>query len=173
MKFIIAFIYYSICIVSVSAQSVNIDSIKIDNGILMKISLEKLKRLHAIDSVVPVPRSMEVSVADSLIYIGSSYFHYDKITGICEPGKIVFDDKIKFLSISSHKLSKETTFEEIKKMFPTDCSIIYPIDISQDAAKYMTCGIWTTNSYGHRLDIKLLFIFSENKLKRIDFWQPS
>jgi len=171
MKFITTCIYYSIFIVAIHAQSVNIDSIKIDNGILAKTPFEKLKQLHAIDSIIPVPKSMEVSVADSFIYIGKSYFHYDKITAICEPGVIVFDDKIKTVSINSHKLNKETTFEEVKKMFPIDCAIAYPISTAQDA--YLSCGIWTTNSYGHRLDIKLLFFFSGNKLMRIDFWEPS
>ena len=158
--------------VSTYAQSINIDSIKINNKIPLSIDFNKLKKLNLIDSITPIPQLMDMSNADSLVFIGNTYFEYYKRTNSCNVAVIVFDNKVKTVSINGTKLGKFTTFEEIKKMFPNDCSKLDPIKIYGDKTEYMTCAVGLKTPNGVDIDMRLLFFFSKNKLKRIDLWEP-
>ncbi len=158
--------------VAANAQSINIDSIKINENISLSFALDELIKLNLIDSITPIPQFMDMSDSDSLVFIGSTYFEYYKETNFCEIGVIILDNKVKTVTINESKLDKLTTFEEIKKMFPNDCSTLDTISVYGDNIEYLTCSVGLKTPSGFDLNMHLLFFFSKNKLKRIDLWEP-
>ena len=173
MKNIIIVISFLVFTVSVNAQNINFDSIQINENISLLIDFDELVKLNLIDSIVPIPELMDMSTADSLIYVGSTYFEYYKKENYCRINVIKFDKKIKTVTINKTRLNQFTTFQDIKKMFPIDCPTKHSVSIYGDSSEYFTCGVWLKTTQGTLLDVKLVFYFIENKLVRLDLWEPS
>ena len=159
-------------ILPICAQSVQIDSLKLNDNLYRIVDYDKLKIKVAIDSVIPIPEIMDMSKADSLVYIGKTYFEYFKKNKNCYLRSVIFDEKVKTVSLNSSTFNINTKFEDLKKLFPTDCSSTRPIKIYGDNLDYYSCGVGIINARGEKTDNKLLFFFSNNKLKRIDLWKP-
>ena len=157
----------------VNSQSVKINSLKINEKITFFIDFDKLKKANKIDSITPIPELMDMSIADSLVFIGNTYFDYYKKTNSCILGSIIFDDKVKSISLNSYIFDKNTTIEYVKKLFPKECAKALPISIYGDTKKYLSCSINLISDSGEKLEYKLLFFFFKNKITRIDFWEPS
>jgi len=151
-----------------TAQTVNLATVKLNNVISTQINLNPLKKLIEIDSIVPIPNLMDMSVADSLVYVGSSYFEYYKSENMCYSRVIIFDEKIKTVSIGSQIIDKTLEFPDLKQIYPLATLSKKPIKIMGDDLEYYTCRIQIEDS-----DNYLVFFFSENRLKRIDIWEPS
>ena len=173
MKKTIILLSFLILTISINAQSVKIESLKLNNKISYIIDFDELKMTYKIDSITPNPELMDMSVADSLIYLGQTYFEYYEKTNKCHLGSVILDEKIKTLSVNSYTFDKNTTLDDIKQKFPTDCSSISKINIFGDDTDYLTCSIGMIYNNGEKSDNRLLFFFSNNKLRRIDFWEPS
>jgi hypothetical protein len=158
---------------AINAQSVKIESLILNNKISAIIDFDELKMTEQIDSITSISELMDMSLADSLVYVGNTYFEYYRKTNSCLVGSIIFDRKIKTVSLNTFTLDKNTTLEDFKRMFPFDCSTISPIKIYGDETEYMFCSVGLINSDGEKLDSQLLLFFSKNKLMRIEFWEPS
>ncbi|WP_291719999.1 hypothetical protein [Bernardetia sp.] len=164
------------------AQFTNIELLQINDSIPISMGMNKIKLYADIDSIVSVPSIMDASTADSLIYIGESYLAYyeegnegfDNLEeSFCEFEVIVFDDKIKSITLDGkNKITSQTTFEQIQRLFPSSCKDPSEISIYGDDTKYTTCSVVLITSKGIQLDMQLIFYFANNKLKRVDFWHP-
>lgn len=78
MKTFLKIIFTGI-IISVNAQSIELNDIKLNGKIPFEIDISELKPLtQQIDSIKPIPELMDMSTADSLIYIGKTYFEFYK-----------------------------------------------------------------------------------------------
>ena len=111
-------------------------------------------------------------MADSLVYIGGTYFEYFTNSNKCFLNVIKFDGGINEVKIGDLTLSNETTIQSIQAIFPEDCQTTNVIKIYQDPNSYRTCGI-PISANGQLTDSKLLFFFSDGRLTRIDIWEPS
>ncbi|MFC3417826.1 hypothetical protein [Algoriphagus hitonicola] len=157
----------------VHAQSIDIGDIKINGIIGYSLTLDKLRSSNLeIDSIKPIPELMDMSMADSLVYIGRTYFEYFANSNKCILSVIQFDCKISEVRIGSLTLSNLTTIESIQDNFPEDCQSTSSIEIYQDPKTYRTCGV-PISANGQLTDSRLLFFFLEGKLTRIDIWEPS
>lgn len=160
-----------LCVFSYS-QVVPFDSIKI-NGILpFNAEIHELKRAFTIDSIVSKPKDMDMLAADSLIYVGTSYFAYYPIERSYVAEVVVFDSKITSFVIGKDTLNAKTTFEDIRRLFPDSCESTEPIKLYGSHVKYETCRTPLGNNDGNAYDLYLMFFFSEGYLKRIDIWEP-
>lgn len=161
------------------AQSVYLDSIKINDSIPVKLNFKKLiSYKNLVDSITPIPEIMDASYADSLIYIGKSYFeyysYYNEFTEKnCSMGDIKLEGKIKSLTINSIKLSGETTFEQMKLLFPIDCTKLTPMNINGEERLLMVCGVSILLDNGELADNHLDFYFHNNKLVIISLFHPT
>jgi hypothetical protein len=126
-----------------------------------------------IDSLLKVPESGYVFSADSLVYIGESYFEYDSENKICMAEVIVFDDKIDHIFLGKYIVNKWTTFEDLRKMFPLDCSEIKPIHIFGEKKTFGCCGVPVSDSKGRLQDMRINFFLQNDLLLRVDFWEPN
>lgn len=159
---------------SLNAQPVDISSLRINDSIPKFILLAEL--IHSsspIDSITAVPETMDMSMADSLIYIGETYFEFYSYSGICELQVMVFDNKLKNVKLGGYQLTGETTIEEIRSYFPKDCSTTVPVDIYEEPEKYQTCAVPVNTPNGQLIDMSLIFFFLNGNLARIDVWEPS
>ncbi len=86
---------------------------------------------------------------------------------------IRLDTRIKTVVFGDMKFTEETTIEDAKAYFPEDCTSTEPIRIYNDPTSYTFCDIPFADNRGNILENSLLLFFSEGKLKRIDFWEPS
>ena len=76
MKNILTIIFTGI-IFTINAQSVELNDIKLNGTIPFEINLNALKSsINQIDSIKSIPELMDMSTADSIIYIGKTYFEY-------------------------------------------------------------------------------------------------
>ncbi|NEV94642.1 hypothetical protein G3567_10850 [Psychroflexus sp. YR1-1] len=160
-------------LISVNAQSVELNDIRLNGNIPFQININELKSLaKQIDSIKLIPELMDMSIADSIIYIGKTHFEFYKVSQKCELSVVYFDEKITELNIGKLTLSNKTTEKDISEYFKSDCSSTNFIDIYGETEKYITCGIPLTLN-GKMTDNRLLFFFLNGKLKRIDLWEPS
>ena len=172
MKYITILLFFHIGLTSIIAQSILIDSLRLNDKIPYIIKLEKLKTISKIDSITPIPILMDMALASSLIFVGNTSFEYYKENNNCHLSSIIFDDKIKTVSVNSYSFDKNTKFQDLKRLFPTDCSIASPIKIHGDDRNYSKCNVRTINAKGEKIDSQILFFFLNDKLKRIDLWEP-
>ena len=156
-----------------NAQTVDIGQIQLNGTIGYSLTLSELKSSNVqIDSIRPIPELMDMSMADSLVYIGGTYFEYFTNSNKCFLNVIKFDGGINEVKIGDLTLSNETTIQSIQAIFPEDCQTTNVIKIYQDPNSYRTCGI-PISANGQLTDSKLLFFFSDGRLTRIDIWEPS
>ncbi len=155
------------------AQTIDIGQLKINGTIGYSLTLDELRTSNIkIDSIIPIPELMDMSMADSLIYVGRTYFEYYAHSNKCVLNVIQFDSRISEVRIGNLTLDNQTTIELIQENFPEDCHSTNPIEIYQDPNSYRTCGI-PISTNGQLTDSQLLFFFLDGKLTRIDIWEPS
>ena len=159
--------------ITVNSQSVELNDIKLNGNIPFEINFSELKSLtKQVDSIKPIPELMDMSTADSIIYIGKTYFEYYRDSQKCELGVVYFDKKTIEFNIGKITLTDRTTEKDISDYFKSDCNSTELIDIYGESEKYNTCGVRLTLN-GKPTDQRLLFFFLNGKLKRIDLWKPS
>jgi len=151
-----------------NSQSIELNSIRVNGEINAITTLSELKSRIKIDSIVSVPDLMDMSTADSLIYIGNSYFEQTANNNQCIIASIVFEKKINTLIIGAIKLDKNTSYESLKNHFPESCSELKPMKVYNDSKNYYACSIPIKKS-----DNKLVCFFINEKLIRIDLLEPS
>jgi|TARA_R110000796_G_scaffold74374_1_gene167158 hypothetical protein len=157
-----------------NAQAIKFGFFEMNDVLKAKMTLDEIKSSGVpIDSITPVPKIMDMSEADSLVYIGGTYYEYYTNTNICDLNVIRFDNRITKVVFGEMTFTKETTIEDAKAYFPKDCASAEPIPIYNDPISYTYCSIPLADSKGNLVDAALLLFFSEGKLKRIDFWEPS
>ena len=172
MKNILTIIFTGI-IFTINAQSVELNDIKLNGTIPFEINLNALKSsINQIDSIKSIPELMDMSTADSIIYIGKTYFEYFNDSKKCRLSIIYFDEKITKFNIGKIKLTDKTTEKDISNYFNSDCNTTEFIDIYGESERYKTCGVTLTLN-GKLTDNRLLFFFLNGKLKWIDLWEPS
>jgi len=172
MKKILTIIFTGI-LFTINAQSVELNDIKLNGKIPFEININTLKSsTKQIDSIKSIPELMDMSTADSLIYIGKTYFEYFNNSKKCTLSVVYFDEKITEFNIGKIKLTNKTTEKDIAEYFKPNCNSTEPIDIFGEAEKYKVCGVSLTLN-GKLTDNRLLLFFLNGKLKRIDFWEPS
>jgi hypothetical protein len=158
--------------IQTNAQSVYIDSVRINNKLPRRIKLIDFKiAAIKIDSVV-TSRPFDKSDPDSIIYIGSSLFWYDSRRDICEAHVIWFDDKIYSLHLGKFIVNKLTSFEDLRKMFPIDCDNTKPIKIYRQEGTFDRCSIPVKDRNGQLWSMRIIFFLKDNKVVRVDFWEP-
>ena len=156
-----------------NAQTVDIGGIQLNGTIGYSLTLSELRSSNVqIDSIRPVPELMDMSMADSLVYIGETYYEYFSNSNKCFLNVIKFDGRINEVKIGNLTLTNETTVESIQANFSEDCQSTNGIKIYQEPNSYRTCGIPISDN-GTLTDSKLLFFFLNGKLTRIDIWNPS
>lgn len=153
-----------------NAQAIKFGFFEMNGVLKSKMTLDEIKSSGIpIDSIIPVPEIMDMSEADSLVYIGGTYYEYYASTNICDLSVIRLDNRITKVVLGDMTFTKETTIDDAKAYFPEDCASTRPISIYKDPTSYTVCGIPFTDSKGNLVDATLLLFFSEGKLKRIDF----
>lgn len=173
MKRLILITSFILFFFNIYSQPVNLDSIRI-NGYLSRMTSLKLiqKSGILIDSIVKVPELGYVFSSDSLVYIGESYFDYYSEDEICIAQIIVFDDKIDHISLGKYIVNRKTTFDDLRKMFPLDCSEIKPIRIFGEKKPFGCCSVPVLDSKGKIWDKRITFFLQNDHLVRVDFWEP-
>lgn len=153
-----------------NAQAIKFGFFEMNGVLKSKMTLDEIKSSGIpIDSIIPVPEIMDMSEADSLVYIGGTYYEYYASTNICDLSVIRLDNRITKVVLGDMTFTKETTIDDAKAYFPEDCASTRPISIYKDPTSYTVCGIPFADSKGNLVDATLLLFFSEGKLKRIDF----
>ncbi len=157
----------------INAQPVIIDSISINGQLSRMTSLLQIQKSGIIiDSIVKVPESGYAIPADSLVYIGESYFEYYSEDEICIAQVIIFDEKIDHISLGKYIVNNRTTFDDLRNMFPIDCKEIKPIRIFEEKKPFGCCGVPVRDSEGKMWDMRITFFFQNSHLVRVDFWEP-
>jgi hypothetical protein len=123
-----------------------------------------------IDSITSA-KPMDSYDPDSMIYVGSSVFWYDTKRGICEAKSIWFD-RISNVQLGRFTVDKSISHQDLKQMFPIDCESTKPISIYQHNGIYQKCSIPVKDKKGQLWDMKIIFFFKEDRLVRVDFWEP-
>jgi len=157
----------------VNAQSIDLKDVRLNKSIPYVIKLTELKLSDTkIDSIKPIPELMDMSMADSLIYIGKTYFEFYKNSDKCILNVVQFDDEKTELKIGDITLNKNTTENDIAKYFTQNCKTTGEIEIYDENEKFRSCDIPITLN-GELTYNKLILFFLNGKLNRIDFWEPS
>lgn len=153
------------------SQSIFIDSVLIDGSItrIMKYK-DLIKTGIKIDSITSA-KPMDSYDPDSMIYVGSSVFWYDTKRGICEAKSIWFD-RISNIQVGRFKVDKSTSHQDLKQMFPLDCESTKPISVNRQNGFYQICSIPVKDKKGQLWDMKIIFFLKEDRLVRVDFWEP-
>ncbi|WP_224488660.1 hypothetical protein [Robertkochia flava] len=146
-----------------NSQAIDLNTIKVNGEIKAITTLKELKSKIEIDSIISVPELMDMSTADSLIYIGNSYFEYTTKDNKCISASIDFDEKINSLIIGRIKLDKSTSYESLKDNYPISCSELKPMKVYNDSKNYNVCSIPIKDS-----EKNLLCFFNKEKLIRIE-----
>jgi hypothetical protein len=172
MNLSITLIFASI-LISVNAQTVELNKIKLNRTIPYSLNIEELKsKVKKFDSIKSIPETMDMLTADSLVYIGKTYFEFSNDSQNCSVKVIYFDKRITELNIGQLTLTEKTTEKDISKYFENDCSLTEHISIYGESERYNSCELPITLN-GKVTDSRLLLFFLNGKLKRIDLWKPS
>ena len=106
----------------VNAQTIDIQQLKLNGTAGFSLTLDELRESNLeIDSIRPIPELMDMSMADSLVYIGGTYFEYYTSSNKCILNVIKFDGAITEVRVGELILNNETTAETIEANFPEDC----------------------------------------------------
>jgi len=172
MKRLILICWINLLLTHLFSQSVNLDSIWINENIPRQTTLSFIQKYGIkIDSIVKDP-TLDSLNADSLIYFGKSSFAYFITDDICIANTIIFDNKINQLTLDSYKITNATSRNDLKRMFPLDCNETKPIKVFGEKEKLERCSIHVEDNHGRLLDMRIIFFFHNDKLVRIDFWEP-
>ena len=168
MKSLISSLCLCLLISPLMAQ-VEVESVKINGHIPIFTSLEKIRGVLEIDSITTIPDIMDMSEADSLVYIGKSYFECYLPANRCEISVLIFDTQITSLRIASVELTRGMPIEKVQQLLPQECSELRPIKIYGEEEAYEFCTIPLVLHDGSLFDQSLLLFFQNRKLTRIDF----
>jgi hypothetical protein len=157
---------------NVIAQNICIDSVLINGSIkkYMKYS-EFVKTGTKIDSIIkPDPRGF-ADAPDSIFFVGESMFYKDS-SNRCDAKSIWFD-KISSVKLGKYIVNNSTTYNDLKKMFPTVCTNTKPIKHFRFKGIILeTCSLNITDSKGQLWDMRIIFFLKGDKLLGLDFWEP-
>ncbi len=121
------------------SQSLDLKTLRLNNRI--GPTFKKISIVSLIDSIVVKPETIDLSDADSIVYIGNSSFECFKLNGNCRMNTIVFDNNIKFLTIDSILFNKKVNSKFLKNNFPKDCKKLEKISIYNQPGEYETSRI--------------------------------
>ena len=163
-----------ICFCEIHSQAVDYDSILINGQFPRQVTITFLKRSGIIDSIIPntpLDSFSQLSIweHDSLVYIGASCFEYYSKRGICRAQIIIFD-KINYLTIGGFRIDKMTTSKDLESYFPKSCCDLQPINLGKSKIR-QTCRIPIMNN-GRIWDMHLRIFLNNDKVFRIDYWEP-
>jgi hypothetical protein len=166
--------FLTIIFIQIFPQSVSIDSVRINQTIPRRIKLTELRNSGiTIDSIVKSPVFVSDPDPATYVYIGASYFEYEpRDNNNCTIENIIFDNKIKSLSLGNKIVDNTTSCEDLKKMFPLDCSETKPIKVYGQKESFEMCSVSVIDSKGRLWDMKIIFFLQNNKLLRVNFWKP-
>jgi hypothetical protein len=174
MNRLILISFINLLLTNLFSQSVNVDSIWINGNIPRMTNLSLIqKSAIKIDSIIKDTDTMDSLYADSLVYVGKSSFAYYAKDKICIVNTIIFDNKIDQLTLGKHKITKTTSRSVLRGMFPLDCNETKPIKVFGEKGRFECCSIPIKDSQGNLWDMRIVFFFQNDKLVRIDFWEPS
>jgi hypothetical protein len=165
--------FLSLIFIQVLPQSISIDSVRINKVIPWRIKLTDLKNTGiAIDSIVKSPEYVSDPNPATYVYIGSSFFDYEPKDDNCTIINIVFDNKIRRLSLGNKVVDNTTSCVDIKKLFPLDCSVTKSMKVYGQNESFETCSVSVKDSKGQLWDMRIIFFLQNDKLVRVDFWEP-
>ena len=157
------------------SQPVRMESIRINGEIPVSCNRDLLESRFRIDSVLTRDIYDNISLSDSIIYIGESLFEYYAPGNIYHKGKsdcvlstIVFDDQITSVSLGTFGISTNTTVADIQKLFPDFCSEPDDITVYGDPARYTYCSLPTDVE-----DQEFLLFFREDRVSMVHIWVRS
>ena len=159
----------SLFLFSAAQAQVDISSIKINTQISLYLSLDELRSSFVIDSITGIPDIMDMSEADSLIYIGSTYFECYLASNSCELSVFQFGSQMKNIRIGSRTLDEDMSIKEVQSILPGECKELSSIQIYGEEEEYEYCRIQLMAPSGKLIDQSLLLFFLDKQLKRIDF----
>ena len=154
--------------ISTIGQGIDQETLRLNRNISSGISLEKLKTLIEIDSIRPIPERMDMLYSDSLVYIEKSYLEYYKEGGYCVLSKVVLDQKITNISLNSILFDKQSSYQDVKKMFYDECSELYSAKNHRDVNAEFYCKVTID-----KCDCWMFFYFFDEKLIGIYIYSPS
>lgn len=150
---------------------INIDSVKVNSVLSIDEFYKKIIKHFTVDSIIDAYKIYDCPNADSLLFIGESIYSYHAGGGNCQLSRIVFDDKIKFITINSFQADTTTTIDEFINHFKIDKKEIYKTSIHRAEQDCSTIRFQLYFS-AVLLDWELILFFKNNKLFRVDLWDP-
>ncbi len=155
------------------SQGIDIDLLLLNGELPYRMNRKALMAAGLpIDSVTVVPEFMDGSDADSLIFIGKSYFEYYAQPDLCIMGSIIFDQKIRFAIYEDIRLTAATTLSEAKDFFYECCEKIEELSVYKETNVYKICGIPVVDKSGQLTEMDVILFFDQDLLTRIDLWEP-
>jgi len=178
MKYSYLIKVFSTCLLLINfnnslAQIICIDSVLINESIkkYMKYS-DFIKTGIEIDSIIKPDPMQYADEPDSVIYIGSSMFFLNSQENRCDARTIWFD-KITSVKLGKYIVNKSTTCNDLKIMFPTDCTSTRPIKHYRFKGTILeTCSLYVKDSKGQLWDMRITFYLKDDKLVGLNFWEP-
>ena len=159
-------------LLSAKAQTVELNHLKLNGHLSYRLDLVELEFIFkGVDSITPVPEVMDMSTADSLVYVGQSFFEYDKQSQSCTLAVLQFDDKITSLHIGPLKLTAQTTAADLSAYHKDFCSTIRSVALYGADTLYNVCEIPLTLN-NQPTDQSLLLFFLNQQLQRVELWAP-
>lgn len=153
------------------SQSVCIDSVLINDSITRIMNYKDFINTGIKVDSITFAEPMDSYGPDSMIYVGSSIFWYFIKRGICEAKSIWFD-RIRNIQVGNFKVNKSTSHQDLRKMFPIDCERTKPIRIYRLDEICQSCSIPVKDKTGQFWDMRIIFFFKDDRLFRVDFWEP-
>lgn len=171
MKLILTLLAIAL-LLSAKAQTVELNHLKLNGHSSYRLHLVELKFIFkGVDSITPVPEVMDMSTADSLVYVGHSYFEYNKQTQTCTLEVLQFDDKIRGLHIGPLMLTAQTTPADLSAYNQEFCNTTRSVALYGHDALYNVCEIPLTQN-NQPTDRVLLLFFLNQQLQRVELWTP-
>jgi hypothetical protein len=159
-------------LLSAKAQTIELKHLKLNGLIPYHLDLVELEfMVKGVDSITRLPEVMDMSTADSLVYIGHSYFEYDKQTQACTLAMLKFDDKITGLQIGPLTLTAQTTPADLSAYNQEFCITTQAVVLYGTDTLYDVCEISLTLN-NQPIDRVLLLFFLNQQLQRVELWAP-
>ena len=154
------------------AQTVELNHLKLNGHLSYRLDLVELEFIFkGVDSITAVPKEMDMSTADSLVYIGQSFFEYDKQSNDCNLAVLQFDDKRRGLHIGPLMLTAQTTPADLSANNQEFCNTTRSVALYGHDALYNVCEIPLTLN-NQLTDRVLLLFFLNQQLQRVELWAP-
>ncbi len=155
------------------SQNVRLESLLINGEFPVYCNRSDLEKSFRIDSVVALDIYDNMTLSDSVIYIGETDFDYFSNDNPQTPNEtdcvlrtVVFDDQIKTFNIGIFEITANTSTHDIAQLFPDFCEDPQPISIYGDPRPHLACAIDTDTDY------RILVFFREERVVMIHLWEP-